>query len=181
MAERPTPTTTAVVTGVSSGIGADIARELARRGHDVTLVARREDRLRDLAEELSGTVRVEVIACDVADAGQRAQLFDTVAAASSRSRVRPDTPGRRRSCRSTARACARSWAADTPTRTAAHAGQAEPRAEAGPPHTRMTGTLRSTVYAWTAVRTVCWSATIPATCSDLSRSSMAARLSRRRW
>ncbi len=75
----PSPTSTAVVTGASSGIGADIARELAHRGHGVTLVARREDRLRDLATELSGTVRVEVIACDVADPDTRAGLFDTVA------------------------------------------------------------------------------------------------------
>jgi short-subunit dehydrogenase len=76
---NPTPTTTAVVTGASSGIGADIARELARRGHGVTLVARREDRLRDLAAELGKTVRVEVIACDVADSNARASLFDDVA------------------------------------------------------------------------------------------------------
>ena len=75
----PSPSTTAVVTGASSGIGADIARELAHRGHGVTLVARREDRLRDLAAELSDTVRVEVIACDVADSDARAGLFDTVA------------------------------------------------------------------------------------------------------
>ncbi|MFE3188419.1 SDR family NAD(P)-dependent oxidoreductase [Nocardia sp. NPDC059240] len=76
---KPTTTTTAVVTGASSGIGADIARELAHRGYGVTLAARREDRLRALAAELSDTVRVEVIACDVADAEQRARLFDTVA------------------------------------------------------------------------------------------------------
>jgi hypothetical protein len=74
----PSPTTTAVVTGASSGIGADLARELAARGHGLTLVARREDRLRDLADELSGTVRVEVIACDVADAGARADLLAEV-------------------------------------------------------------------------------------------------------
>ena len=75
----PSPSTTAVITGASSGIGADIARELAHRGHGVTLVARREDRLRDLAAELSDTVRVEVIACDVADSDARARLFDAVA------------------------------------------------------------------------------------------------------
>jgi short-subunit dehydrogenase len=74
----PTPreNTTAIVTGASSGIGAEIARELARRGHGLTLVARREDRLKALADELAQahSVRVEVIAADLTDADSRGEL-----------------------------------------------------------------------------------------------------------
>ena len=53
----------AVVTGASSGIGEAIARLLAGTGWHCVLVARREDRLRALADEIGGEVEL----CDVAD------------------------------------------------------------------------------------------------------------------
>jgi len=72
----PNDNSTALVTGASSGIGAQIARELARRGHGLTLVARREDRLKSLADELAEThrIRTEVIAADLTDATSRGEL-----------------------------------------------------------------------------------------------------------
>ena len=41
-----------VVTGASSGLGVELARALARRGHTLALVARRGDRLEELAAKL---------------------------------------------------------------------------------------------------------------------------------
>lgn len=71
----------ALVTGASSGIGEAFAAELAREGMSLVLAARREVRLRALAERLSGQhgVQAEVVAVDLSEPGSAGQLWEEAA------------------------------------------------------------------------------------------------------
>src|SRR5687768_2873098 len=75
-------TRTVLVTGASSGIGEALARVFASEGWDLVITARREDRLRALAEQLAGQHgrRVHVVVSDLAADGAVAKLCDDIAA-----------------------------------------------------------------------------------------------------
>lgn len=72
----------ALVTGASSGLGVDFARELARRGADLVLVARREQALEQVAAELRRDhgVAVDVVAMDLGERDAPQRLYDTLEA-----------------------------------------------------------------------------------------------------
>ena len=75
----PAPDSIALVTGASSGIGEQFARQLSQLGHRVALVARREDRLHELAEELGGSDRAVVVGADLASPEDRDRLASRIA------------------------------------------------------------------------------------------------------
>lgn len=67
------------VTGASSGIGAAIVRCLAKAGINVIALARREDKLRALKEELLGASgKVTTIVCDIADKSSVESTFGKI-------------------------------------------------------------------------------------------------------
>ena len=69
-----------LVTGASSGIGEAIAREFARRGHDLVLVARHEQRLSELARSLRDEQGISAVhlSCDLSQADAHEQVHHWV-------------------------------------------------------------------------------------------------------
>ena len=72
---------TALITGASSGIGVEFANQLAARGANLVLVARRKDRLQVVADavKLMHKVEATVIVADLAEVGAADKLFKTLA------------------------------------------------------------------------------------------------------
>jgi len=66
----------ALITGASAGIGVELARVFSAHGHELALVARRQDRLTALADEIaaSGRPRPTVLALDLEQRGATATL-----------------------------------------------------------------------------------------------------------
>ena len=69
---------TTLITGASSGIGEAFARKLAARGRNVLLVARSEDKLITLCNELgrSNSIRAQYVALDLSLPDSPARLFE---------------------------------------------------------------------------------------------------------
>jgi hypothetical protein len=85
----------ALVTGASSGIGEEIGAQLAERGYDLAIVARREDRLRALAERLEARhpIRCDVITADLASRDDRDRVIDHLLAEAGRLEVLVNNAG----------------------------------------------------------------------------------------
>ena len=64
----------ALVTGASSGLGREMARILSKMGYDIIAVARRKDRLEELAAELD--TNIEIVVADVTDIDQCKKLAE---------------------------------------------------------------------------------------------------------
>jgi short-subunit dehydrogenase len=71
---------TALITGGSSGIGLELARVFAQNEYDLVVVARRQEKLEALKEELERDygINVTVLACDLSNAGSPSAIYDTL-------------------------------------------------------------------------------------------------------
>jgi uncharacterized protein len=80
MTSSTTSPGTALITGASTGIGAIYADRLARRGHDLILVARNGERLRALADELHAATgrRITTLVADLTDAAARSRVEEVL-------------------------------------------------------------------------------------------------------
>lgn len=72
---------TALVTGATSGIGLAFARDLAERGNDLVIVARRRAKLENVSDELRArhSINVEILAADLSKRAQLRRVADRVA------------------------------------------------------------------------------------------------------
>ncbi len=64
----------AIITGASSGIGKDMAYILAKKGYDLTIVARRTDKLKEIAKNLP--VSCQIISADLSDINQCKMVYE---------------------------------------------------------------------------------------------------------
>src|SRR5208282_2051074 len=73
---------TALITGASSGLGEEFALQLAREKYDLVLVARREEKLREVAERAkqAGAAKATIIAADLSRADAAAEIHRRLAA-----------------------------------------------------------------------------------------------------
>lgn len=66
-----------LITGASSGIGRDLAREFSKLKYDLVLVARNEEKLKELKEELQNYVKVDIIVADLQKEENCKKIFET--------------------------------------------------------------------------------------------------------
>jgi len=71
---------TALITGASTGLGAEFARQLAAQNYNLLLVARRRDKLEEIASELTAKygIKSQVIVADLTEPAAPKMLYDTV-------------------------------------------------------------------------------------------------------
>ena len=69
-----------IITGASSGIGYEMAKQLAAKGHNLLVVARSEDKLAQLQQELKASYKIEVeyLLYDLSEPNSAQDLYQEV-------------------------------------------------------------------------------------------------------